>query len=98
MLLTAFWPWSSTSPCHCLNVLCHELFAQEARATPRDEPGDVGWQPKGMGADEQLDIVGLKCRFDHRPVAFRRYLARDVFPTGAHQPHQHLAPPFGTPD
>ena len=68
------------------------------RATPLDEPGNIGWQRVGVGADEQMDMIGLNRQLNHRPVVFCRYLPDNLFQTIAHEANQHLAPPLGTPD
>lgn len=75
-----------------------ELFAQVVRAAPLDEPGDVGRQRIRVGANEQMDMIGLDCQPNDLPVVFSCYLRNDLLQAILHQLDKHLAAPLWAPD
>jgi hypothetical protein len=73
------------------------FVAPIARATPREQPGNIRRQWAGISPDEQLDMIGWHRHLNHRPVRLRRYRADDLLPASAEGADEHLAPPLGTP-
>lgn len=86
-----------------------ELLTQVMRTPPFYQPGNIRGQRVGIGPDEdeQVDMIGLNCHLNHRPVVFRRYPPNDLFQAGGRcawgqRPTRTLrrrsAPPLGTAD
>src|SRR5215469_18734916 len=68
------------------------------RATPLDEPGNVGGQRVGVSPEEEVDMIGLDRQSDDLPFMLSRDLPDDLRQPIPHRPHEHLPAPLGTPD
>ena len=55
-----------------------KLLTQVVRATALDKPWNIRWQRVRVGADEEVDVIGLNGQPDDLPLVLRCHLCDDL--------------------
>jgi len=62
------------------------------------KPISASGQRVGIGAEEQMAVVGLDSLLQHYPVTLSRHLKDELLQSVTHETDQHLPAPLRAPD